>query len=64
MCLIFMNMFLYRMARIEKFIDARGQTKEAIAYGKLKKDLLVWYDLEKLLQRLLDNKRFCKPGWI
>ena len=37
---------LYRMARIEKYIDARGQTWEAIAYGKLKKDLQVWYDLE------------------
>ena len=32
---------LYRMARIEKYIDVRGQTKEAIAYGKLKKYLFV-----------------------
>ena len=47
---------LYRIARIEKYIDVRGQTKEAIAYGQLKKDLLVWYDLEKKQQAF--------PHWV
>ena len=41
---------LYRIGRIEKYIDKRGQTREAEAYGKLKRDLVVWYDLEKMQQ--------------
>ena len=40
----------HRIARIEKYIDKKGQIKEFLAYGQMEKDILVWYDLEKLKQ--------------
>merc|ERR1712208_31812 len=41
---------IYRIARIEKYIDRRGQIREAIAYGQLEKEIMVWYDLERVKQ--------------
>ena len=41
---------IYRIARIEKYIDRRGQIREAIAYGQLEKEIVVWYDLKRVKQ--------------
>ena len=36
----------FRIARIEKYIDRKGQIREALAYGQMESEIIVWYDME------------------
>ena len=42
------EIFTYRIARIEKYIDSEGRVREALAYGDRDVELMVWYNLEEL----------------
>ena len=42
----------YKVARLEKYVDIRGDTKTAVAYGDEDDKLLVWYHVSEMHERM------------